>query len=243
MFLFETGRAAKEDEEEPCPVTARDVKLALLTCIAAMGLVFILSVISRWGTFCKRVSNAAFEAVDSDNSGKIDLKEMEIAIADLYLEVNKYVRVKRLNRDEIRRYMEAVDSDGSRELDKQEFKVMMQAVIKDLSVRVAIMVGIALSSPYISDAILVQAQALATLLGNQTFISETIKYVSESGIGISRCSWEALKEGIPIFKRGTLVTITSITLIYVVVPWAFATYDKKMLDKIKRSNIPREKAN
>lgn len=243
MFFFETERAAQESKEEPCPITARDVKLALLTCIAAMGLVLILSIISRWEIFCKRVSDAAFDAVDADSSGKIDLKEMEIAIADLYLEINKYVRVKRLNRVDIGRYMEALDTDGSGELDKHEFRVMMRAVIKNLSVRVAVMAGIMISSPYISDAILLRAEALATSLGKQKIVSETIKAISESGVGISRCSWEAMNEAVPIFKRATLVTMTSVTLVYIVVPWAFATYDNKMIEKIKRNYIPREKSN
>ena len=78
----------------------------------------------------------------------------------MYGEVNKYVRVKRPSRQEIKDYIERIDKDADGKLDREEFKNMMKVLGGNVAFRAGTMVVVTLVSPCLASVI-VDAMTLA----------------------------------------------------------------------------------
>eukprot|EP00614_Pseudopedinella_elastica_P008749 CAMPEP_0172607404 /NCGR_PEP_ID=MMETSP1068-20121228/27592_1 /TAXON_ID=35684 /ORGANISM="Pseudopedinella elastica, Strain CCMP716" /LENGTH=308 /DNA_ID=CAMNT_0013410393 /DNA_START=55 /DNA_END=982 /DNA_ORIENTATION=+ len=225
-FPNKVGQSGAESfEAEPTACDLKQAKQYVVMFLASFFVFLALVVFLKWDFFLSTASTAAFDAVDIDHSGSVDLKEIEIAVADMYLEINKYVRVKRPDREEIRAYMEKFDTDNSGELNKAEFTLLVKAIVANGIGRICAIVAVMVASPFVAAALIDYFQEQAT---------DLVKYIP-----IGRCTREALVAVLPLNEQ-TATTVISVCLIYVLVPKIFAWYDGVLLGRRAEKRLRQE---
>ena len=73
----------------------------------------------------------AFEAVDTDNSGKIDAKEL----METMDEVAKHLNLAAPNKDEIEGFMAQLDQNDDDMVDKDEFEYLVIMILERMAER------------------------------------------------------------------------------------------------------------
>ena len=74
------------------------------------------------------ISRAAFDSVDTDNSGEIDAKELGKIMSQLAKETN----TEAPSPDEVKEVLEALDEDRSGKISYEEFKVLIREVLQNM---------------------------------------------------------------------------------------------------------------
>jgi hypothetical protein len=72
------------------------------------------------------VAKAAFDSVDSDGSGQIDSKELELAMAQIAGDMGAEAPSK----DDVKEVLEHLDSDKSGKISFDEFRVLIRDVLE-----------------------------------------------------------------------------------------------------------------
>ena len=159
---------------------------------------------------CDRV----FTYVDVDCSGTIDHTEMNMAVILLFGEINKYVRVERPSRDDVKRYFDETDIDGNGELDRQEFKQMMMLIGANTIQRVVTVIAITLLSPVIAH----KAVDLFKSIAKTRFHAATVVAVFGHEKNLN-CIRAETTRAFPFFNEQLVTTIVSVIIVTTAVPF------------------------
>ena len=77
----------------------------------------------------KALAKAAFETVDTDNSGEIDEMEFQRIVIEMGVEVGDH----HMDLSELSSFMRELDTDGNGKIDLEEFLVLIRGVLEKQS--------------------------------------------------------------------------------------------------------------
>jgi Ca2+-binding EF-hand superfamily protein len=75
-----------------------------------------------------RIARLAFQSVDKDGSGLIDIRELELVMVS----ISKDLRLDPPSKQEIKEVFNMLDSDQSGNISYKEFKVLIRCVLESL---------------------------------------------------------------------------------------------------------------
>ena len=215
---------AMKDIFTACGVSAA----ASMSYVVPVAMLFFAStyiyVKNQGKSMIRAATEKVFNTVDVDQSGSVDSKELELAVTMLYAEINKYVRVKRPEREHILGYVDKIDVDRNGTLDRAEFNVVMKLMCENVAFRISLMFAAKLASPFIAEKIV---ESLARL------VAEAGEFLVLKGVlGGSDCAVAFVTQATALVNKATLETMVALVLISVVAPALFDWWDNVLIVKI-----------
>mmetsp|Transcript_44364 Transcript_44364/g.100300 ORF Transcript_44364/g.100300 Transcript_44364/m.100300 type:complete len:232 (+) Transcript_44364:36-731(+) len=224
--------AIEKVEEILCNVSPASVQIWAGTFVAVLLISIGLYVYLKREMLMNSFIDHAFDSVDDDKSGSIDANEYEKCIIIMYGEINKYVRVKRPPKEDIMAYLKNIDADKNAKISKEEFRELFVEVGGNISIRVCTMLAVTALSPVFGKLLVSNIEAFATSINLEDKIYNSL------GGG---CTKDAVQAGLPFLNEQLLTTITSLMLVYTVVPWLFEYFDRNTKKNLLREKIALEK--
>ena len=213
----EESAAVVDNPMTACGSLGPNLTLGAVVLVVVIILYLIVNVVRNWNERVKQFSEAAFDAVDVDNNGKLDAKEVEIAVLNLYFNVNKFVRVTPPTRDVIRSYITATDTSGADGIDRVEFQKLAKVLIGTVLMRAGTMLVATLLCPYVASKFV----DLCIVVGGR--IDDMF---DDTHTTVDDCFQAILVRILPFFVNEQLAdTAASIVLVSLGVPMLFSWYD------------------